>query len=312
MVLILCVGVCVEFGEDGVCGVVWYVGVVGECVGMWIGVEFDDDDCGWYDGVVDGVWYFLCEVCDEDVGVGGVDDGRGVWCVLMVCVYKIVWGRMFAEAFRGRYARDDASADDGECGGDGNGGGDDMCIWMVRGWVMCVELCEMEEEVMMDAAATARRLKSMTRAYVDYARVEMMGVRGEVSVCVGVLWVLGLVGSLLMFVEDVVRIGEEFSMLEALDLSGIRFGDWTKALLMCVCFEKLKVFVLNDLMVKWWDVWVLSLLMFEIEELYLNGNNIFSFAMDIDDGANVFLKLWKLSVDGNVLSDWSEIEEFGW
>jgi hypothetical protein len=33
--------------------------------------------------------------------------------------------------------------------------------------------------------------------------------------------------------------------------------------------------------------------------------------MDIDDGANVFPKLRTLSVDGNALSDWSEIEELG-
>ena len=68
---------------------------------------------------------------------------------------------------------------------------------------MRVELCETEEEATMDAAATARRLKSMTRAYVDHARVETMGARGEASACAGALRVLGLAGSLLTSVEDV-------------------------------------------------------------------------------------------------------------
>ena len=305
------VGARVELGEDGARGVVRYVGAVGERAGTWIGVEFDDDDRGRHDGVVDGVRYFSCEARDEDAGAGGADDGRGARRASMVRAHKIARGRTFAEALRGRYARDDASADDGERGGDGNGGGDDMCIRTARGRVMRVELCETEEEATMDAAATARRLKSMTRAYVDHARVETMGARGEASACAGALRVLGLAGSLLTSVEDVARIGEEFPTLEALDLSGIRLGDWTKASSMCARFEKLKVLVLNDSMVKWRDVRALSSLMPEIEELHLNGNNISSFAMDIDDGANVFPKLRTLSVDGNALSDWSEIEELG-
>ena len=197
----------------------------------------------------------------------------------MVRAHKIARGRTFAEALRGRYARDDARADDGERGGDGRGGRDDMCIRTARGRVMRVELCETEEEATMDAAATARRLKSMTRAYVDHARVETMGARGEASACAGALRVLGLAGSLLTSVEDVARIGEEFPTLEALDLSGIRLGDWTTASSMSARFEKLKVLVLNDSMVKWRDVRALSSLMPELEELHLNGNNISSFAI---------------------------------
>ena len=53
------VGARVELGEDGARGVVRYVGAVGERAGTWIGVEFDDDDRGRHDGVVDGHASFL-------------------------------------------------------------------------------------------------------------------------------------------------------------------------------------------------------------------------------------------------------------
>ena len=71
-------GARVELGEDGARGVVRYVGAVGARAGTWIGVEFDDDDRGRHDGVVDGVRYFACAARDEaTTGAGGADDGRG-------------------------------------------------------------------------------------------------------------------------------------------------------------------------------------------------------------------------------------------
>ena len=178
---------------------------------------------------------------------------------------------------------------------------------------MHVQLCETEEDMELDEEGVSLRLKSMTRAYVDNARVATMGEKGEASANAGSLRVLGLAGSLLNSWGAVLRIAEEFPELEALDLSGIRLESWPKERPSGVVFQNLRVFVLNNAGVKWCDICALGAYMPKLEELYLNGNRItrFDSGRRSDGEAMCFPNLRVLSVEENSIVYWSEIEELG-
>jgi hypothetical protein len=165
----------------------------------------------------------------------------------------------------------------------------------------------------LDEEGVSLRLKSMTRAYVDNARVATMGEKGEASANAGSLRVLGLAGSLLNSWGAVLRIAEEFPELEALDLSGVRLESWPKERPSGVVFQNLRVFVLNNAGVKWCDICALGAYMPKLEELYLNGNRItrFDSGRRSDGEAMCFPNLRVLSVEENSIVYWSEIEELG-
>ena len=295
---------------DGARGRVRWVGVVDGRDGEWIGIQWDERGRGKHDGVVDGKRYFTCAYEDEDSGVGcGRSEDRSRDASL-VRPHKIAPGRTFAEAFRDRYAR---APDDFGGAESCQDGARDMYIRTTRGFKMHVQLCETEEDMELDEEGVSLRLKSMTRAYVDNARVATMGGKGEASANAGSLRVLGLAGSLLNSWGAVLRIAEEFPELEALDLSGIRLESWPKERPSGVVFQNLRVFVLNNARVKWCDICALGAYMPKLEELYLNGNRItrFDSGRRSDGEAMCFPNLRVLSVEENSIVDWSEIEELG-
>ena len=295
---------------DGARGRVRWVGVVDGRDGEWIGIQWDDGGRGKHDGVVDGKRYFTCAYDDEESRVGDTRDEDRSRDASLVRAHKIAPGRTFVEAFRDRYAR---VTDDFGGAESCEDGARDMYIRTTRGLKMRVQLCETEEDMELDEEGMRLRLKSMTRAYVDNARVDTMGEKGEASANAGSLRVLGLAGSLLNSWDDVLRIAEEFSGLEALDLSGIRLESWPKERPSGVVFQNLRVFVLNNARVKWRDVCALGAYMPKLEELYLNGNRIARFdSPRRSDGETVcFPNLRVLSVEENAIDDWFEIEALG-
>lgn len=276
---------------DGARAFARWTGEVEGRAGTWIGVEWDDETRGKHDGVVDGKRLFTCarkSACDG-----------GARTASLVRPHKIASSRTFAQAFRARYAR---GLDDGE------EAANDMYIRTERGHKMRVELCETVEEANVNEEAIRSRLKSMTRVYVDHARVSTMGERGEASAWAGPLRILGLAGSLFNSWEGVMRIAEEFPSLEALDLSGIRLPSWSAA--GTSTFPKLRVLVLNDANVTWSDVRAISSQVPELEELYIHGNRLSCFSVG-EREPTAFRKLRTLSIDGNVVSDWDAMEALG-
>lgn len=276
---------------DGARARVRWTGSVDGRSGRWIGLEWDDPTRGKHDGVVDGVRLFTCAARSGD-------DAKSRPASL-VRPHKLARAQTFAEAFRARYARERDEDDDTT---------NDMYIRTARGHKMRVELCETTADADADADAVRKRLKLMTRAYIDHARVSSMGEPGAASACAGPLRVLGLAGSLLNSWDGVMRIAEEFPLLQALDLSGIRLHSWTGG--GEKTFANLKVLVLNDSDVRWRDVCAISAHVPELEELYINGNGMSSFELD-KAATSVFPKLRTLSVESNGIRKWREIEAVG-
>ena len=277
---------------DGDRGIVRWVGAVANKDGVWLGVEWDDPLRGKHDGAHDGVRYFACK--NARAGAHGAS---------FVRPHKVRASRTFVEAFWDKYSRSPRNEREE----------DDMYIHTVRGHRVRVELCETTADAMdCGDGGVKRRLREMKRAYVDDARVATVGPPGEAGECAGALEVLGLAGSLLSSWNEVLRLAEEFPRLEALDLTGMRPTSWswdetnsTKR----GGFERLKVLVLNDTNITWQEMCSLSVYLPELRELYLNLNGIETFRRKGKDSP--FPKLHTLSLDGNAVKDWSEVEELG-
>ena len=282
-------------------GTVRWVGQVAGRSGTWIGVEWDDASRGKHDGTFEGQRYFTCE------------GGDGETPASMVRTHKLAEGRRFVEAFREKYAR---RRPRGPGGTDGNEEEEeeeeeDMYIRTSRGHKMRVELCETSEEMAMDAEEIRERLKSMTRAYADYSRIQTMGEPGEASGVAGPLRVLGLAGNLFSGWGDVLRIADEFPMLEALDLSASRLGrcEFDETSRVGALFDRLKILVMNNARLTWDDICRLSVIMPNVEELYVNGNAIGDFVSKSCKAR--FRNLRILCADDNSVTSWSEVESLG-
>jgi len=275
-------------------GTVRWVGQVSGRSGTWFGVEWDDASRGKHGGTFEGRRYFTC---------GGSD---GEARASMVRSHKLAEGRRFVEAFREKYARRRGGTD-----GNVEEEGEDMYIRTSRGHKMRVELCETSEEMAMDAEEIRERLKSMTRAYVDYSQIRTMGEPGEASGVSGPLRVLGLAGNLFSGWGDVLRIADEFPMLEALDLSASRLGrcEFDDGCHVGVAFDCLKILVMNNAHLTWEDICRLSTVMPNVEELYVNGNAIGDFVSKSCKAR--FRNLRILCADDNSVTSWSEVESLG-
>jgi len=279
--------------DDGARGVVRWIGQVLGRDGAWLGVEWDDRARGKHDGALDGVRYFSCENASH-VSSNAASFVRG---------HKIRPSLTFVEAFRAKYARASRAAENE---------GDDMYIHTVRGNRLRVELCEKVNDVDERMDDVDGRLRAMTRAYVDDARVASAGPPGEANASVGDLEVLGLAGSLFATWSDAQALAEEFPRLKALDLSGMRPRTWASGdAARRGAFARLEVLVLNDTNATWKNVCALRACFPELRELYLNSNGMETFEAEASEAEAPFPKLQTLSVDGNAIKDWHQIEALG-
>ncbi|KAK3533705.1 hypothetical protein QTP70_023976 [Hemibagrus guttatus] len=230
---------------DGERATVRYIGTVPPTTGLWLGVEWDNPERGKHDGSYEGVQYFACSH-----PTGGS----------FVRAKKVNFGVDFLSAVKLRYEMelDEAIGEE------------------VKISTKTVNL------VGFESILEKQRMENLTEIALINCEVSGPGPVNEIRKHTPNVVSLDLSGNLLSSWEVVAAITEQLDKLQELCLSQNRLRISSNPSNMSYAFSHLRVLMLNSCAVTWSQVLQYAPMWPQLEELFLNDNNITELKRPVD------------------------------
>ncbi|KAI5616619.1 tubulin-specific chaperone E [Silurus asotus] len=230
---------------DGERGTVRYVGTVPPTKGLWYGVEWDNPERGKHDGSHEGVRYFTCS-----------HPTRGSF----VRPKKVSFGVDFLSAVKQRY---------------------EMELDQAIGNNITIS-SRTVKMVGFESIVEKQRVENLTEIALIDCEVSGPGPENEIRKNTPNAVSLNLSGNLLSSWEVVATITEQLEELQVLCLSHNRLQIFSNPSNLNHAFSHLRVLMLNSCAITWSQVLQCAPMWPQIEELFLNDNNITELERPID------------------------------
>ncbi|XP_066503868.1 tubulin-specific chaperone E [Hoplias malabaricus] len=231
---------------DGERATVRYVGPVPPTTGLWLGVEWDNPERGKHDGNHEGVCYFTCRH-----PTGGS----------FVRPKKVSFGVDYLSAVKQRYELDLDQAI-----------GEEVQI-----------SSKTVKMVGFESIMEQQRMENLTEIALINCEVSGPGPENEIKINTPNAVSLDLSGNLLSSWEVVSAITEQLENLQELCLSHNYLSIASSPSNLSPAFSQLRVLTLNNCALTWSQVLHCAPMWPQLEELFLNGNNITELQRPVDD-----------------------------
>ncbi|PIA44248.1 hypothetical protein AQUCO_01700091v1 [Aquilegia coerulea] len=259
-------------GDSRRIGTVKYIGSVKGYSGIWVGVDWDNDD-GKHNGCVNGINYF---------------QAKGENSASFVRPQNLSRGITLLEALELRYRTDSTKEEE-----------DEMYVLSARNKRVTIQL--LGKDKLQDRLSRFEELVGVSLSYLGINSVEPPH---QISSIVPNLKELDLTGNLLSEWTDVGSIFEQLESLAVLNLSNNHLSCKIPQL---PSPKNIRVLVLNNCGINWTQIETLKQSLPTIGELHLMGNQLKNITPASTNYVQGFDSLRVLNLEDNCFHTWDEI-----